>query len=104
MAKKMVHGVPLSMSRIPPRTKTSIYLAVEDMIDERMSKKHKEWLVRWKGFSHEDDTWEPLEHLSGCNQYIARFEEEHDHRTSLLSIVRSRPLIVFSCPALLLDM
>ena len=41
-----------------------------------MTKKRKEWLVRWKGFSHEDDTLEPLEHLSGCEQYIARFEEE----------------------------
>ena len=66
----------------PPAYK-DIYLAVEYMIAERMSKKHKEWLVRWKGFSHEDDTWEPLEHLSGCKQYIARFEEEHDHQPSL---------------------
>ena len=51
---------------------------ISDMIAERMSKKHKEWLVRWKD---EDDTWEPLEHISGCKQYIARFEEEHDHRS-----------------------
>ena len=36
--------------------------------------------MRWKGFSHEDDTWEPLEHLSGCEQYIARFEEERDRK------------------------
>ena len=43
-----------------------------------MSKKHKEWLVRWKGFSHEDDTWELLEHLSGCKH--ARFEEERDRK------------------------
>ena len=36
--------------------------------------------MRWKGFSHEDDTLEPLEHLSGCEQYIARFEEERDRK------------------------
>ena len=36
--------------------------------------------MRWKGFSHEDDTWEPLEHLSGFEQYIARFEEERDRK------------------------
>ncbi|KAL5491308.1 hypothetical protein EMCRGX_G016571 [Ephydatia muelleri] len=43
-----------------------------------MAKKHKEWLVRWKGSiaSHEDT----LEHLSGCEQYIARFEKEHDRK------------------------
>ena len=85
MAKKMVHGVPLSMSRIPPRTKTSTLYLVGDIIAERMAKKHKEWLVRWKGFCHEDDTWEPLEHLGGCEQYIARFEEECDHQPSLRS-------------------
>ncbi|KAL5515625.1 hypothetical protein EMCRGX_G000820 [Ephydatia muelleri] len=67
------------MSQIPPRTKTSTNF-VEDIIAERMSKKRKEWLVRWKGFSHEDDTWEPLEHLSGCEQYIARSEEERDRK------------------------
>ena len=43
-----------------------------------MAKKRKEWLVRWKGFGHDDDTWEPLEHLSGCD--IARFEEERDRK------------------------
>ena len=45
-----------------------------------MAKKRKEWLVRWKGFGHDDDTWEPLEHLSGCEQYTARFEEERDRK------------------------
>ncbi|KAL5505710.1 hypothetical protein EMCRGX_G007190 [Ephydatia muelleri] len=45
-----------------------------------MAKQRKEWLVRWKGFGHDDDTWEPLEHLSGCEQYIARFEEERDRK------------------------
>ena len=53
---------------------------VEYIIAERMAKKRKEWLVRWKGFGHDDDTWEPLEHLSGCEQYIARFEEERDRK------------------------
>ena len=49
---------------------------MKDIIAERMAKKHKEWLVRWKGSSHEDT----LEHLSGCEQYIARFEKEHDRK------------------------
>ena len=80
MAKKMARGVPLSMSRIPPRTNYKDIYFVEDIIAERMTKKRKEWLVRWKGFSHEDDTWEPLEHLSGYEQYIARFEEERDRK------------------------
>ncbi|KAL5503531.1 hypothetical protein EMCRGX_G010495 [Ephydatia muelleri] len=78
------HGRKDGLRRTPkhvadPAAYKDIYF-VEDIIAERMTKKRKEWLVRWKRFSHEDDTWEPLEHLSGCEQYIARFEEERDRK------------------------
>ena len=35
-----------------------------------------QYLVRWKGFGPEDDTREPIEHLAGAEDYIARFVEE----------------------------
>ena len=47
-----------------------------DIIAERQEKGMPKYLVRWKGFGPEDDTWEPIEHLAGAKDYIARFVEE----------------------------
>ena len=38
----------------------------------------KQWLVQWKGFPASAQTWEPLENLSGCEAFIARFNEERE--------------------------
>ena len=56
---------------------------VEDIIAERMAKNdkgnsEKQWLVEWKGFPASAQTWEPLENLSGCEAFIARFNEERE--------------------------
>lgn len=37
---------------------------MERIVDKRRNKKGKtEYLVRWKGYDSEDDTWEPEQHL-----------------------------------------
>ena len=56
---------------------------VEDIIAERMAENdkgnsEKQWLVQWKGFPASVQTWEPLENLSGCEAFIARFNEERE--------------------------
>uniref|UniRef100_A0A8C3JRK3 Chromo domain-containing protein n=1 Tax=Calidris pygmaea TaxID=425635 RepID=A0A8C3JRK3_9CHAR len=47
---------------------------VERIVDKRKNKKGKtEYLVRWKGYDSEDDTWEPEQHLVNfvliCNTF-----------------------------------
>ena len=56
---------------------------VEDIVGERNINtadggRAKEWLVHWKGYTDEANTWEPLANLAGAETFIARFNEERD--------------------------
>ena len=71
------HGKPGGIQRTPlhacdKAANEDLY----DIIPERQEKGVPKYLVRWKGFGPEDDTWEPIEHLAGAEDYIARFVEE----------------------------
>ena len=39
---------------------------VEQILDERAAADGKEYLVRWRGYDEEEDTWEPEANLAGC--------------------------------------
>ncbi|KAM4551742.1 chromodomain Y-like protein [Odontesthes bonariensis] len=65
---------------------------VERIVDRRKNKKGKvEYLVRWRGYGSEGDTWEPESHLSTCMTYVHDFNlhAERQRDGALLRSTRS---------------
>ncbi|XP_066512759.1 chromodomain Y-like protein [Hoplias malabaricus] len=56
---------------------------VERIVGKRKNKKGKmEYLVRWRGYGFEGDTWEPEANLSNCYEFISEFNRHHSDRQS----------------------
>ena len=65
---------------------------VEKIIEVHFKKnKDREFLIRWKGFTSADDTWEPEAHLN-CPELIAKFMEKVEKgKTSEIRELRTNP-------------
>ncbi|XP_041454803.1 chromodomain Y-like protein 2 [Lytechinus variegatus] len=50
---------------------------VERILARRRTRKGKlEYMVRWKNFGSEEDTWEPLENLGDCMELVEEFNQK----------------------------
>lgn len=51
---------------------------VEAVIAKRFLNNTVEYLIKWHGYGDEDNTWEPIEHLS-CDKMLQEFEIKYDN-------------------------
>ena len=53
----------------------------EKIVGQRRAKGDvTQWKVKWVGWENKHNTWEPIEHLAGCDKLIAEFQEREKTR------------------------
>ena len=50
---------------------------VEEILDQRWVRNQQEYLVKWKGYSQEENTWEPIKNLESCQGRIDQYHQRH---------------------------
>ena len=51
---------------------------VEKILNKRKVQEKDKYLVRWKGFTVEGDTWESRENLENAKELVEEFEKEYE--------------------------
>lgn len=88
-------------SKVPPKKRVTreeseeseddddVEYEVERIIEAQYKRNgQREYLVRWKGFSAKDDTWEPEDNLH-CKDLIAAFNEKHKSKKAPAKALRA---------------
>ena len=50
---------------------------VEDILDSRRYRRKLQYLIKWKGYGSDENTWEPVENLTRCKDLIKEFHDRH---------------------------
>jgi hypothetical protein len=50
---------------------------VEEILDFKLRRKKPWYLVKWKGYGEEEQTWEPLSHLDNAKEAVNKYHEKY---------------------------
>jgi len=57
---------------LDPETMQEEY-EVEEILDVAEKRRKRRWLMKWKGYGHEENTWEPKENLTNRLTALGKF-------------------------------
>ncbi len=60
--------------RLFQEKRKNIY-TVEKILEKKRIKGKIKYLIKWKGYSKEESTWEPIQHLKFVKEMVKEFEE-----------------------------
>ena len=77
---------------------------VESIRDRRVYRKKVQYLVKWRGYESDDNTWEPEAHLTDCkalDTFLASLQSSGDDQIPELALVSpsSTDQSIFDCLA-----
>ena len=50
---------------------------VEKILNKKNFREKDRYLVQWRGYTAEEDTWEPRKNLENANNLVEKFEKEY---------------------------
>ena len=56
------------------------FYEVEQIKDRRYNNGRKEYLIKWKGYSDSESTWEPLSHLKFIHDLVIEFDIKYENK------------------------
>jgi hypothetical protein len=81
-------ALPLRAASTAKEVQDGDYFQVEDILDRRRRKGRKgrkvgwEYLVKWAGYGHEHNSWEPGSHFEQCPEILQQFHQRKGLPTS----------------------